>query len=84
MARVDEDDDGLEDWESEDPDESDADDEESLVACPRCGKMFLEDAVRCPKCGEFQTEEDRPSNKPIWMLATVIVLLIFFVIAWVL
>ena len=50
--------------------------------CPHCGENIFDEAERCPECGEYISIEDMPAaSKPLWIVLTAIVCLIF-VLLW--
>jgi len=74
----DQDEDG-DDWEDDGEadfgDDQDSD-EESTVPCPHCRHYILEDLPRCPYCDQHISEEDDAGpKKPLWVIATALVLL---------
>lgn len=74
MTRYDIDDDEF-DNDHFDEDQSD----ETTSDCPYCGQSIYGDAVRCSECGNYLSREDRPFNKPLWIIIGVLMsLLIVF------
>jgi predicted nucleic acid-binding Zn ribbon protein len=52
----------------------------ALLPCPNCGAAIYEEAPRCPKCGEYvDAEEAQARRKPLWIVATLLLLLFMFV-----
>jgi hypothetical protein len=50
-----------------------ANDDESTVPCPYCGRAMYEDSLRCPHCGQYISDEDAaPPSKPWWVLVGVV------------
>jgi hypothetical protein len=69
---------------SEDDDGSEEFDSDQTVECPACGREIYDDAERCPHCGEYLTEPDRLGRgKPLWIIVTAVVVLAAVVLAWV-
>ena len=57
-------------------------DDDPTKPCPHCGKNIFDEAERCPECGEYISIEDMPAaSKPLWIVLTAIVCLIF-VLLW--
>lgn len=72
----DEEDDDFEDEADDYGDESDV----ALLPCPNCGAAIYEEAPRCPKCGEYvDAEAAHAGRKPLWIVATLLLLLFMFV-----
>jgi len=86
--RGDEDDEGgdapLGDW--EEPDESDADDDDDpeTVPCPYCGKEVSDLAELCPYCKSFISHENATARKPVWVIVGVVACLVVVVLVWIL
>ncbi|RME40142.1 MAG: zinc-ribbon domain-containing protein [Planctomycetota bacterium] len=56
--------------------EDEGDDEEDVLACPRCGREVHEDTQQCPYCGDWIIPID-PRDRPrrtIWIVAVVLVI----------
>lgn len=51
------------------PDEADDDDDDGTAPCPHCGAPIFEDSERCPYCENYLSREDRPWDKPLWIVA---------------
>jgi uncharacterized paraquat-inducible protein A len=93
--RRDEYDDGYDDdrdW-SEHPYDEDQEDDEDFVEdedddetapCPHCRRPVYEDAEQCPHCGRYLSREDAPQEaKPLWVVATVLVVLAAILLTWI-
>jgi len=70
---VKDDDDDLEDWDEDVPEEPD---ESGVVECPACGADVYEDSPRCPVCGEYLLPGSRSGSalagKPVWYVGLAI------------
>jgi predicted nucleic acid-binding Zn ribbon protein len=66
----------------EDPDPQEANWNPAPIVCPYCGGDITEDTVSCPHCGNYISAEDKPYDKPIWMVAGIIFLVILIVVGW--
>jgi len=63
--------------------DEDEDDDET-VPCPHCRRLVYEDAERCPHCGSYLSREDAPREaKPLWVVATVLVVLAAILLTWI-
>jgi hypothetical protein len=76
------------DWDTDDAALSDDDDEGAwdddeppLVRCPYCAAEMLELSPQCPSCGRYVSEEDRPAQRPGWLVVMVVVCLLI-TLAW--
>ena len=67
---------------SEYPDDSDFDDDETDV-CPHCGESIYDDSEKCPYCGKYLSSEDAPRHRPWWVVAGVGLSLVV-VVRWIL
>ena len=68
-------------WQDDDFDDDLEDvSDETTAVCPYCHQVIYDDAVRCPECGNYQSREDRPFNKPLWLILGVVVCL--GIVAW--
>ncbi len=63
-------------WDGDETDSGDGSDGEPTVPCPYCHREILEDTPRCPHCERYVSEEDHAGpRKPIWVIATALVLI---------
>jgi uncharacterized paraquat-inducible protein A len=78
MPRFSEESNDLDDSEYPEPDDGDGDD--ATDVCPYCQADIYEDAVRCPRCERYLSQEDAPSSRPRWVMATALVCLL--IVLW--
>lgn len=84
MSRY-QDNDAEDDWNDSEDDFGPEDDDEPTVPCPHCRAEIHEDAPQCPVCGEYLSEEDaHRSGRPLWVIATAIIVLLAVIATYVL
>ena len=58
-----------------------ADDDDTTVPCPHCGKDVYEDAERCPSCGNYLSREDAPLTQS-WGFRLIALICLAVAVGW--